>query len=310
VLTNPTQLVTFPHTITAAYLTGGAFVAGVALFLLVRRSTPDEDRSMYRGAVKVGSWVMIVAGLGVAISGDAQGKIMTDQQPMKMAAAEALYDTEQPASFSLFTIGSLSGDEEKFSIKVPGLLSFLATGSFDGKVDGINQLRQQYEDTYGKDPGATYYNPSGYVPYIPVTYWAFRLMIGFGLLAAAVGALLLLLLRRDRKTLGGRWRWAAVALPLLPVAGNSFGWIFTEMGRQPWLVFGVLTTPGGVSPGVSASQVWTSLISFTFLYGVLAVVEVGLILKYVKSGADPFVEPPDPSLSAHDDGDAPLSFAY
>src|SRR4051812_8684730 len=310
VLTNPTQLVTFPHTITACYLTGGAFVTRVALFLFLRRSTPEGDRSMYRGAVKVGAWVMIVAGVGVAISGDAQGKVMTDQQPMKMAAAEALYDTEQPASFSLFTIGSLSGDQEKFAIKVPGLLSFLATGSFDGKVEGINDLRTKYEATYGKDPGATYYNPSGYVPYIPVTYWAFRLMIGLGLLAAAIGALLLLLLRRDRTALGGRWRWAALALPLLPVAGNSFGWIFTEMGRQPWLVFGVLTTPSGVSPSVSAGQVWTSLISFTALYGVLAVIEVGLILKYVRAGADSFVEPPDPSLTDRGDPDAELTFAY
>jgi cytochrome bd ubiquinol oxidase subunit I len=313
VLTNPTQLVTFPHVATACYLTGGAFVAGVALWLMLRPSTPDADRSMYRGAVKVGSWVMVVAGLGVAISGDTQGKIMTDQQPMKMAAAEALYDTEQPASFSLFTIGSLSGDKEVFAIKVPGLLSFLATGSFDGKVEGINELRQRYEEKYGADPGAAYYSPSGYVPYIPLTYWSFRLMIGFGLLAALIGAVLLLLLRRDRQTLGGRWRgawqWTAIALPLLPVAGNSFGWIFTEAGRQPWVVFGVLTTEHGVSPGVSAGEVWTSVIALSVLYGVLAVIEIGLILKYVRKGADPFVEPPDPSSSDHD-ADAPLTFAY
>jgi cytochrome d ubiquinol oxidase subunit I len=134
-------------------------------------------------------------------------------------------------------------------------------------------------------------------------------MIGFGLLAALIGAVLLFLLRRDRRALGGRWRWAAVALPLLPVAGNSFGWIFTEMGRQPWLVFGVLTTPNGVSPGVSAGQVCISLISFTLLYGVLAVIEVGLILKYVKAGADPFVEPPDPT-GPGSDAHAPLTFAY
>jgi cytochrome bd ubiquinol oxidase subunit I len=309
VLTNSTQLVTFPHTITACYLTGGAFVGGVALFLMIRRSTPDEDRSMYRGAVRVGAWTMVLAGIGVAVSGDIQGKVMTDQQPMKMAAAEALYNTEKPASFSLFTIGSLSGNEETFAIKVPGVLSFLATGSFDGQVQGVNELRAKYERTYGKDPGAGYYNPSGYTPYIPVTYWSFRLMIGLGALAAAVGAVLLLLLRRDRRTLGTRWRWAAIALPLLPVAANSFGWIFTEMGRQPWLVFGVLTTEHGVSPGVSAGEVLTSLIAFTLVYGALAVVEVGLVLKYVRAGADPFVEPPDPSLN-RDDSDAPLTFAY
>jgi cytochrome d ubiquinol oxidase subunit I len=311
VLANSTQLVTFPHTITACYLTGGAFVTGVALFLMLRRSTTDDDRAMYRGAVKVGAWVMVAAGIGVAVTGDIQGKVMTDQQPMKMAAAEALYNTDKPASFSLFTIGSLSGNEEKFAIKIPGLLSFLATGSFNGQVEGINNLRQKYEQTYGKDPGAGYYNPSGYVPYIPVTYWSFRLMIGLGAVAAAIGAALLWLLRRDRRTLGTRWRWAAIALPLLPVAANSFGWIFTEMGRQPWLVFGVLTTEHGVSPDVSTAEVLTSLIVFTVVYGVLAVVEIGLVLSYVRAGADPFTEPPDPSLGGPEaDADAPLTFAY
>ena len=108
-----------------------------------------DEPSAWRSAVKVGAWTVLVAGLAVAITGDVQGKIMTEVQPMKMAAAEALYETEQPASFSLFTIGTLDGSEEVWSIKVPGLLSFLATGSFDGKVEGINDIQAQYEQTYG-----------------------------------------------------------------------------------------------------------------------------------------------------------------
>src|SRR4029079_1620391 len=133
-------------------------------------------------AVRTGAAVLLAAGLGVAITGDTQGKIMTEVQPMKMAAAEGLYETESSAGFSVFTIGSLDGSEEKFAIKIPGLLSFLATGSFDGEVEGINQLRDQYEKTYGQDPGASYYTAGDYVPIIPVTYWAFRLMIGLGML--------------------------------------------------------------------------------------------------------------------------------
>jgi cytochrome d ubiquinol oxidase subunit I len=307
VLTNSTQLVTFPHTVLAAYLTGGAFVAGVALWLHVRRSTDDADRPMYATATRIGAWVMVVAGIGVAVSGDVQGKIMTDQQPMKMAAAEALYDTEQPASFSIFTIGSLDGSEEKFAIKIPGLLSFLATGSFDGEVEGINQLRDQYEETYGQDPGASYYTAGDYVPIIPVTYWAFRLMIGLGMLAALVGAVLLWVMRRGRTLHAPRWSWVAIALPLLPVAANSFGWIFTEMGRQPWVVFGLMTTEHGVSPGVSTTEARISIASLTFVYAVLMVVELGLMLRAIRAGADPFEEPP-----AHDDTDEdrPLAFAY
>jgi cytochrome d ubiquinol oxidase subunit I len=310
VLTNSTQLVTFPHTITAAYLTGAAFMAGVALWLMVRPATPEADRSMYRKGVRIASWTLIVAACGVGITGDEQGKIMTEQQPMKMAAAEALYDTEQPASFSILTIGSLDGSEEKFAIKIPRLLSFLGTGTLDGKVEGINQLREEYKDTYGTDPGAAYYTAGDYVPVVPVTYWSFRLMIGLGMLAGLIGLILLWVTRRGR-TLGSSawWSWTAIALPLLPVAGNSFGWIFTEMGRQPWIVFGLMTTEHGVSSAISSTEAAISIIALVVVYLVLIVIEVGLMLRAIRAGADPFEEPPDPTRGGPDE-DRPLAFAY
>ncbi|HSE70025.1 MAG TPA: cytochrome ubiquinol oxidase subunit I [Nocardioidaceae bacterium] len=308
VMTNKVQMVTFPHTITACYLTGGAFVVGVAFWLMRRSATPDADRPMYRKAVRVGASVALVAGLGVAVTGDVQGKIMTEVQPMKMAAAEALYETEAPAAFSIFTIGSLDGSEEKFAIKIPNVLSFLATGTLDGEVQGINELRAEYEKTYGEDPGATYYSPGDYTPIIPVTYWTFRLMIGLGIAAAAGAALILWATRGDRVPRGRAWVWLAVAMPLMPVAANSFGWIFTEMGRQPWAVFGLMTTANAVSPGVSVGEALTSVIALTLIYAVLAVVEVGLMLKYVRAGADPFTEPPDPRLG--EQSDEPMAFAY
>ncbi len=309
VLTNSTQLVTFPHTIVASYLTGGAFVAGVALWLHLRSSTPKADKLMYAKATRAGAWLLVIAGLGVAVTGDIQGKIMTDQQPMKMAAAEGLYNSEKPASFSIFTIGTLNGSEETFAIKVPGLLSFLATGSFTSKVEGINQLRAQYRKTYGQDPGKAYYSPGNYTPIIPVTYWSFRLMIGLGLLAAALGALLLLMMRKGRSLASAHWRWVAISLPLLPLGANSFGWLFTELGRQPWVVFGLMTTANGVSPGVSTTEALISVISLTAIYGILAVIEVGLLLRTIKKGAPEFEEPPDPGSGDSSD-DRPLAFAY
>jgi cytochrome d ubiquinol oxidase subunit I len=310
-LTNKVQLVTFPHTVLACYLTGGAFMLGVALYLVRRRSTPDADRPMYRTAVRLGAIATLLGGLGVAVSGDVQGKIMTDVQPMKMAAAEGLYDTEAPASFSVLTIGSLDGSEERFAIKIPGLLSFLGTGTWDGEVQGINQLREKYQQTYGEDPGREYYSAGGYTPVIPVTYWTFRLMIGAGIAAVAGAALVLWGTRRGRAPTGRWWLWLAVALPLLPLAANSFGWIFTEMGRQPWAVFGLMTTASAVSPGVSAGEMLTALITFTLLYGVLAVVEVKLMLHHIGKGAAPFEEPPDPTLRGEAaDADRPLAHAY
>ncbi len=308
VMFNKVQLVTFPHTVTAAYMTGAAFIAGVAFWLMVRKQTPEGDRPMYRKAVRIGSAVALVAGLGVAVTGDFQGKVMTDVQPMKMAAAEALYNTEQPASFSIFTIGSLDGSQEVFSIKVPHLLSFLAENNFDAQVVGINQLREEYKATYGQDPGQKYYSPGDYTPVIPVTYWTFRLMIGLGVVAAAGAALLIWGSRRGRIPKGRGWVWLAVALPLLPVVANSFGWIFTEMGRQPWAVFGLMTTATAVSPGVSVGEAWTSVITLTLVYAVLMVIEVGLMLRYIRKGADPFEEPPTPKLG--EQSDEPLTFAY
>jgi cytochrome bd ubiquinol oxidase subunit I len=312
VLLNKVQLVTFPHVVLSAYLTGAAFVVGVAFWQLRRNRTGDaaaEERSLYRTALRTGAAVALVAALGVAVTGDIQGKVMTDVQPMKMAAAEALYDTEDSAGFSLLTVGSLDGSEEKFSVKVPNLLSFLATGTTSGRVEGVNQLRERYVETYGQDPGASYYSPGDYVPSIPLSYWTFRLMIGTGLLAALIAGWILLATRRGRVPRGRTMLGAAIALPLLPLLANSFGWIFTEIGRQPWSVFGVLTTENSVSPAVSATEMLISLIVLTLLYGVLAVVEVRLMLPYIGRGAEPLPEP-GPDDPDRDDTDRPLAFAY
>jgi cytochrome d ubiquinol oxidase subunit I len=226
---------------------------------------------------------------------------------MKMAAAEGLYTTEKPAAFSVVTIGTPDGRREKFAIKVPRLLSFLATGSFDGEVQGINQLRAKYVEKYGQDPGAKYYSPGGYTPIIPVTYWSFRFMIGLGLLGAAGAALILLVTRRDKRPRSRWWPRMAILLPVAVVVANSWGWLFTEMGRQPWAVFGLMTTQQAVSPGVTVTEAWISVISLTALYAVLGVIELGLMWRYIRAGAAPYEEPPDPNDTADD---APMAFAY
>ena len=312
VLTNKVQLVTFPHTVTAAYMVGGAVVLGVGVYRM-RRADVGEDGPMYRRMTRVGAWLTLVAGLAVAFTGDLQGKIMTEVQPMKMAAAEALYDTaDNCAPFSLFTIGSLDGTQERFSITLPCLLSFLGTGSFSGSVQGINEIQAQYKQQYGQSGNPLVYDAT-YLPNIPLAYWSFRLMIGVGILAALIAVCTLwatrrgrLLTRRDSRW-DRLWTWAAVLTPLLPVLGAAFGWIFTETGRQPWLVFGLMVTATGVSPSVSAGEVVTSLVVLTLLYGILAVVEISLFLYYVRKGPEEFVEPLPPDET---DEDAPLVFAY
>ena len=290
VLTNSTTLVTFPHTVTACFLTAGALMLAVSAWHLRKR----HQEEVFRPGLRLGAWVVLIAGVGVLITGDLQARVMTEQQPMKMAAAEALYDTSEPASFSIFTIGSLDGREEMASVRIPSLLSFMATGSPGGEVEGINNLQAEYAEKYG---------PGDYTPYVPVTYWSFRLMIGFGGLAMLVALAALWATRRGRAPTN-RWLWLAAITSIgMPLAANSFGWIFTEMGRQPWTVFGVFKTAESGSPSVSTGEAATSLIVLTLLYGVLAVVEVGLFVRYARAGA-PQIEQPT------DDPDRPLAFAY
>ncbi|MEO7061110.1 MAG: cytochrome ubiquinol oxidase subunit I, partial [Lapillicoccus sp.] len=178
VLTNKVQLVTFPHTVLAAYMVGGAVVMGVSAWKMMSPGTgkaPSEDGLMYRQAARVGAVITLVAGLGVAVSGDVQGKIMTEVQPMKMASAEALYTSAQSnAPFSLLTIGSLDGQSERYSVTIPGLLSFLATGNVNGAVKGIDELKKDYVNQYAASGNPLVLDAS-YTPTIPVTYWSFRL---------------------------------------------------------------------------------------------------------------------------------------
>ncbi len=303
VMTNKVVLVTFPHTIFACFMVGGAVVAGVGLWQMLRgpRREDEEEREAFRTAVRLGAVVLLVAGAGTMVSGDFQGKVMTEVQPMKMAAAEGLYEDEAPASFSLLTVGTLDGSEPLFEVKIPRLLSFLGTGTWDGEVRGIDSLQEEYEQRFG---------PGDYAPNIPVTYWTFRAMITAGGLAMVGGAWLLWATRRRRlpslATWEGRWLLrTAVVLPFLPLAASSFGWIFTEMGRQPWVVFGLMETSAGVSPGVSAGEALTTLVGFTALYAALAVVEFRLLLTYIRKGL-PDADPPE----LVDDPDAPLAFAY
>jgi cytochrome bd ubiquinol oxidase subunit I len=317
-LTNQTLLVTFPHTIAGAFLVAGAVVLAVSAWHLARRDVRPADVDVFRRTIRVGLVTVVLAGIAVTGSGHLQAQVMTKQQPMKMAAAEALCHTEQGASFSILSFGSINAkcDDVK-SLKVPGLLAFLSTNSFNGTVEGVDDVQAQMEARYG---------PGDYVPSLPVTYWSFRLMIGLGIVAVLVGLLGFWLYRRGRTPTSRWWVRLAVVGAIAPFFANSFGWIFTEMGRQPWIVAPNpagnpairLLTKQGVSPSVGAGSVLTSLIAFTLVYGALAVVELTLLVRYAKAG--PLEDAPPggdgPTGGAGGAGDEPtdqqrpLSFAY
>ena len=291
VLTNPTVLLAFPHVIAGAFMTGGAFVLGIAVWRLVRR--PGEDGAPFRTAAKVGATVLLVGGLFVIVSGDQLGQHIATDQPMKLAAAEDLQTTQKSAPFSVFTLWDLNG-KEVFSIQIPDMLSILATHDPNGQVQGINDLQAQEQAQYG---------PGDYSPIVPVTFWSFRFMIGAGGLAALAALWFLWKLRKGRVPNKGAILVGG-ALPFLPLAANSFAWIFTEMGRQPWIVYGQQLTASAVSPSVSSLEVAITLVGFTLLYGGLAVVEIGLLAKRIGAAL------PAGEAASTDSADHPMPFAY
>ncbi|MGP6170365.1 cytochrome ubiquinol oxidase subunit I [Microbacterium sp. A196] len=285
-LTNPVAVAAFPHTIFGAFMFAAGVIISVSAWHLYRGQHVDTMRV----SLKFGLWGMLVSTVGVALSGDQLGLAMYVAQPMKMAAAEATFNTVcgADASFSLFTLGTPDGSSELFSIRVPYLLSLLSTHTLDACVHGINDLNAEYATTYA-DLGI-----DNFAPVLWITYWAFRWMIGLGMLHAFIALVGLWVTRKGAKKPVAKWMWK-IAIWSFPLAllANIVGWVFTEMGRQPWLVFGLMSTRDGVSPGTSGLEVLISLVAFTVIYAALAVVEVRLIVKAAQKGPDTDEQPED-----------------
>ncbi len=306
-LTNNTALAAFPHAVAGAFLTAGTFVAGIAGWWMVRGARADapgtsRDPALWRPVARLGMGVIIVSGIAVVLTGDVQGKLMFQQQPMKMASAESLCHGGTDPSFSVLTIGTHNNcDSVVHLVQVPGVLSYLAEGKFSGvELQGVVELQEEYNQRYG---------PGDYRPNLFVTYWSFRVMIGMAAGSAAL-ALAGLWLTRGGRTPTQRWfGWLSLAALPTPFLANSAGWIFTEMGRQPWVVVpnptGVdqirLTVADAVS-GHSVATVATTLVIFTLIYAALFCVWFGLMRRYVVAGVPE--HKPEPAESEH------LSFAY
>jgi cytochrome bd ubiquinol oxidase subunit I len=317
--TNNTGLAAFSHAVGGAFLTAGAFVAAICAWWMVRsRHTGGESgaaagsdaRTMYRPGTILGCWVALIAAAVLFLTGDVQGKLMFQQQPMKMASAESLCHTETDPYFSILTVGTHNNcDSIARVIEVPYVLPFLAEGKFtDVTLDGVKDLQAKAEQKFG---------PGDYRPNLFVTYWAFRAMIGF-LLVPVLFALVALWLTRGKRIPDKRWfAWFALLTIPTPFLANSAGWVFTEMGRQPWVVVPNptgnqmirLTVQHGVSHH-SAGIVVFSLITFTLLYAGLAVIWFWLIKRYVIEGPLEHDSEPAPPAPPGEDDVKPLSFAY
>ncbi|OZI12486.1 cytochrome ubiquinol oxidase subunit I [Bacillaceae bacterium SAS-127] len=273
-LMNPQLWVEFPHVIFGSFATGAFFIGGVSAYKLLKK----KEVEFFTKSFNMAMVVALISGLGIAFSGHAQAQHLMFSQPMKMAASEGLWeDSADPAPWTLFANIDVEKQENTAEIHIPYALSYLTYEKFSGSVPGMLTLQKEYEEKYG---------PGDYIPPVKTTFWSFRVMVVAGMVmifAAALG-----LWFQYRKTLMNQ-KWllkTMVGLISFPFIANTAGWIMTEIGRQPWTVFGLMTTSASISPNVSYNELLFSFISFTTIYLILGIVLVYLFVKEIKKGTE------------------------
>jgi cytochrome d ubiquinol oxidase subunit I len=269
---NPKAWIFIWHTLADGLAMAAFLILAVSAYHLLRKQNVDFFKRSFSIAAMVG----LVASVLIFLGGHTMGQYMREVQPMKLAAVEAVWETEQPASFSLLTIGDLTGKQEVWSLRIPYAMSFLACNNFTCEVQGVNELQAQYEAQYG---------PGDYVPLMVVTYWTFRIMMAFGFVMMALTGFFVWANMKGDITKAKWLKWVPWVL-ILPYLANASGWILTEMGRQPWIVYGLLKVEDAVSPNLTTLDLWISLVGYTVVYGSLAVSMVYLMKKYAIAGPD------------------------
>ncbi|MCO7126214.1 cytochrome ubiquinol oxidase subunit I [Sporolactobacillus shoreicorticis] len=271
-LTNPQLWVEFPHTIFGSFATGAFVVAGISAIALLKRNRVDFYLKSFKIAIVIG----LVSGVLLSLVGHSQAQYLVKTQPMKMAASEGTWkDTADPAPWTVIANIDTKNHKNTGEIKIPYLLSFLSYGKFSGSVEGIETLQKRYVEKYG---------PGNYIPSVKTTFWTFRIMTVMGGLLCLLGIVGVFLVWR-KKLLNNKWflrtMVAAIAIPFI---GSTTGWLMTEIGRQPWTVFGYMQTAASVSPNVSAGELLFSIIAFIGMYSIMAVVMIYLFVRTFKEG--------------------------
>jgi cytochrome d ubiquinol oxidase subunit I len=290
-LSNGFALRAYVHTMLAGLIFGSIVMLGVCCWQFLR----GRHVELFRKAAMLALIVAVPVTLLQLVVGNRFGAAVTNAQAMKIAASEAQWNTCQPCGFSLFQIGGFTKEDPtpSFSITVPRLLSYMATGSFDGQVDGLNQLQADAESRFG---------PGNYMPNVRVVYWSMRVMAYAGMLMFLVAAVGAWLHRRRKLETAGWFLWTAVGAIALPYIAASAGWILTEMGRQPWIVQDLLLTSEANSPNVSTTWLGISLGVFVALYVMLLAADVWLMRRYAT------VDPP--GVGGEGDELAPRAVSY
>ncbi|HNQ77780.1 MAG TPA: cytochrome ubiquinol oxidase subunit I [Acidobacteriota bacterium] len=263
---NPYGWLKFLHTNLSGYVIAAFFVMGISAYHLLKKNETEFFRASFRIAAVFG----FISSLGVAMVGDLNGQEVARYQPAKFAAMESHWETRKGAPMALLQVPLESEERNAVElIKIPKMLSILATHDPHAEIKGLKDIPK--EDR----------------PPVTITFFSFRIMVGLGTLFILLSGIALYLSLRNRlegKTLFLRILLYSIPLPYIAA---QLGWIVAEVGRQPWIVYGLMRTKDAISRNVSAGQVLVSLLLFTFFYGILGVVDIYLMYKFGKKGPEP-----------------------
>lgn len=277
VIGNPQLWVEFPHVVFGAFVTAAFAVAGMSAWRILKH----DHVEFYKKSMHVGLIVGLIASIGVVTVGDFQTRFMMNDQPMKFAATEGIYkDTKSPAPWAVVELIDTKNHTTKGEVDIPYLLSLLSYHKTTGAVKGMDTVNKELEKKYGADKN--YYVP------VKTLFWSFRVMSGVGVGLIIGSAAVLWFSRKKKDTIENkRWLLYLTGIALwLPFIANTAGWFITELGRYPWVVYGLYTIADAVSPTTTAGQLLFTNIVYFLIFTLLGGVMIYYSHRVLKNGPD------------------------
>ncbi|RVU70909.1 MULTISPECIES: cytochrome ubiquinol oxidase subunit I [Lactobacillus] len=288
-LANQQLMYEYSHVVIGALLTGSLIFAGLTAFqLLKKREISEADKRIYHKSMRLSLWLVLLFACLNIFAGDLQMRYLIKEQPMKFAATEAVMKTTgDKAPWTVVGYVDPKTHELKGNIDIPDVLSILSYHKTTGSVKGMAELNQEFKKKFG-----TKIDGQKMDYYVPVNtlFWSFRLMCGFGALAALVALVGLIMTRKGKESLyQHRWcLWVIGLMTFSPFIMNTAGWLITELGRDPWTVYGQYIIAQSVSPNVSVASLLTSNIVYFCLFTFLAIVLIALVVRFLRNDPEEF----------------------
>lgn len=276
---NPSFPYRFAHMAMASFITGGFVVAGVSAWFLLR----GRDVEANRRALSMCLWLLLFLTPAQAVVGDFHGLNTLEHQPTKVAAMEGHWETATNVPLLLFALPDQAAQDNRFEIGIPNLASIILTHSIDGEIPGISEAAPEEQ------------------PPVMLVFWAFRVMVAIGLLMIATAFAGLLLRRKGRIYENRLFLKTLVSMISLPFIAVLAGWVVTESGRAPWLVYGIMTHAQGVTPSLTGWMALATLIGYVLVYAVVFYAGIYYLTRVVRNG----MLPEDDRASVNSDANRP-----